>query len=129
MKLTPRQLADSLYIALDDKTDTSKVARNFWKFLQKKKMTSKINQILLAFKTICQQKNPQLTVRVESAREVPEDILDKIKSQFRKRYPQKTIQLELIINPELIGGIKLSTPSSQLDLSIKNRLLKLKEQI
>lgn len=129
MKITPRQIAHSLYQATEQEKDTSKLTAGFWRFLQKRKLTNKLPQILLALKSISYEKSQKLEIKVESARQISPDLLDQIKNQLQIKYPQKNIRLKQIINRRLIGGIRITTPQTQLDLSIQQKLLKLKQQI
>lgn len=59
-----------------------------------------------------------LVVSVESARPLSAASREEIK----KRFDAKDVQIREIIRPSLIGGVKVSTPSTELDQTIATRL-------
>ena len=57
-------------------------------------------------------------VTVETAGEIDEATQDKIKELF----PDSEVVIRRIINPELIGGCRISTPSQLMDQTVAKRL-------
>ena len=55
--------------------------------------------------------------------------MDEVIKALETRYKNKKIEAENIINPELIGGIRVLVNNESVDLSLKNSLSKLKESI
>lgn len=62
-----------------------------------------------------------------SAHPLTADMRGEITNQVSQLYPDaKKIIITESHNPELIGGVRISLPNQQLDLSIENKLNKLK---
>lgn len=64
-----------------------------------------------------------------SAYELSDEQIKMIVSALEARYKNKKIEAENIINPELIGGIRVLINNESVDLSLKTSLDKLKESI
>jgi F0F1-type ATP synthase delta subunit len=66
-------------------------------------------------------------VSVISAHEISADVREEITGQVRKFYPNaKQIILNEQIDGNVIGGVRLEFPDSQLDLTIRNKLNRFK---
>lgn len=63
----------------------------------------------------------ELVLRVETARTLTEEA----EQQIRQRFPDKTVHIQNVVRPELIGGMRILTPSELLDATIATRLTKL----
>lgn len=60
----------------------------------------------------------QMMVKVETAR----PISSQTRQQIEQMFSGKTVHIVEHVNPELIGGLKISTPSQVLDASIATKL-------
>lgn len=60
----------------------------------------------------------QLVVTIESARKVD----DSVRQQVAKLFPKKTVHIREVIRPELIGGLKITTPARTLDATVLGKL-------
>ena len=59
-----------------------------------------------------------LVVRVETAHELD----DATKNTIKQMFNEQTVYIEEIIRPELIGGVRLSTPTKRLDKTVLKKL-------
>lgn len=70
----------------------------------------------------------RVEVIAESAYALTTDIRRDIEREVKKVYPDaKEIVISDVINPEVIGGVRLNLPDQQLDLSIEAKLNKFKQ--
>lgn len=64
----------------------------------------------------------ELIVTVEVAHALDADT----KQQIGLMFPGKKVQFRQVINPELIGGCRITTPTQMLDASLQKQLIALK---
>ena len=63
-----------------------------------------------------------------SAQQLSDEIKVEIKDQIKQLYPTaKKIIITETYDPEIIGGVRISLPNQQLDLSVEAKLNKLKQ--
>jgi F-type H+-transporting ATPase subunit delta len=67
--------------------------------------------------------NNECKVTLQVAHEHPEETIEQIKQKVKKIL-NKDIVLNLVINPEILGGFIAETDSLRIDGSIKNNLIK-----
>lgn len=60
----------------------------------------------------------QLVVTIESARKLD----DEVRRQVGELFPKKTVHIREVIRPELIGGLKITTPARTLDATVLGKL-------
>lgn len=60
----------------------------------------------------------QLVITVESAREID----DSLKRQITKLFDGMIVHIKEVINPSLIGGFKITTPTQSLDATVASKL-------
>jgi len=62
-----------------------------------------------------------------SAHELSPEVLKDIEAEARKAYPEaKTIHITQELQPDLVGGVKLTIVGRQLDLTIRSKLQQFK---
>lgn len=127
MKLTPQILARALYQAWQNSDNPDQTSRNFWQLLVQKKQTRAWPKILLALTKIHREKTRSMPVMIEASHPLSEDNLKLLKNQLSQKYPETKLDCQLTINPKLIGGVKITTPQTTWDLSLKNQLNQLKK--
>lgn len=65
----------------------------------------------------------KLEVLARSAHPLEDAMIDQIRSQINKLYPDvKEIVITEIHDPSIVGGVKLNLPNQQLDLSVESKL-------
>ena len=70
-----------------------------------------------------------IKAQVFSASELNDKQLSDVIKALEAKYNNKKIEVENIINPELIGGLRILVNNESVDLSLKNSLTKLMESI
>jgi F-type H+-transporting ATPase subunit delta len=69
-----------------------------------------------------------IEARVETAHAWDQDLMDALKSRLEKS-TGRTIDLSGSVDPELIGGYRLTLEDQQLDASVVNQLKKIKNEL
>jgi F0F1-type ATP synthase delta subunit len=67
--------------------------------------------------------------RVEGARPLSRSAVNEIQSFVTSQTGAREIELESVLNPALVGGVKIETPGRELDASVKRKLAKFVEGV
>jgi F-type H+-transporting ATPase subunit delta len=68
------------------------------------------------------------TLVIESASELPENVVESVREQFQKNH-EKTLQVTTRVNPSLIAGIKVQLGDDIYDATVANQLLSLSKSL
>ncbi len=93
-------------------------ARDIAKFIVSSGKTSKINDIIRHFKSAYNRKTDTVDLTITAAHE---DHIPKITEIAGKK-----ADVKVVVDPTLIGGIKIETEDYEIDSSIQGKLRKLK---
>lgn len=110
-------------------TEGSKLAKEIAQFLLDEKLTNDLDSIM---RDVMQYRldNGIVEVTAISANQLSDTDLKDIEALLHREYPDgKRFIIDQTINPEMIGGVKLEFPGSQLDLSLRARLSTFKQKI
>ena len=66
--------------------------------------------------------------RIESASELSTDMSTRITKNLQKKYG-KDVTTEFVVNPQLLGGMRIRVGSDVWDGSVRNRLERLQQQL
>jgi F-type H+-transporting ATPase subunit delta len=123
-----RQLSKELLRAsfIDGQLDSGRVA-SLVKSLIEKKPRHYI-QVLEAYKRLLRLEVEQRTATVETATELPPDSAAQIVANLKRRYGND-LAAKFVVNPELLGGMRIRVGSDVWDSSVRNRLQRLQQQL
>ena len=115
-------------IALDmtQKLKNTELWKNLFSILIKKHRFNIVSDILQDLENKILDKKNQVKIELTIAHDLSEDVLDSISGTL-KDILGKDVILNVIINPEILGGFVATTDSLLIDGSIKNNLVKLLE--
>jgi F-type H+-transporting ATPase subunit delta len=99
------------------------------KLLIERRRTTLIPTIVEAFIKKVNDANGIEVATVYSARELTDDEKQKLKTAFAKRIGKTTLEFESVIEPELIGGIKIRVGNTIYDGSVSGRLERIERKI
>lgn len=68
-------------------------------------------------------------VEVHSAVELNDKQIKHFENKLKERYNNKKLEIKNIVNPDLLGGIRIIANNEELDMSAKNHLNKIKETL
>ena len=94
--------------------------------LMMNKKTKDMQFILEEIRNEIDRVNHHVIADVGSARKISDKQLAEIEQLVKKMTEAKTVQLETYLNPELIGGFKVSAPNFEYDASVATKIRQLK---
>ena len=129
--LSNNDIARAIYLVSKDKThaELHNVIDKVVKFLVRKRLLSKTGDILERLNKIINNENKKIVVKLLSAKKLKEEIKKELIFFLRERYKAKGVILTEIIDEKLLGGIKVEINDEIIDLTIKNKIKKLKEYL
>ena len=136
-KANVSNLIDSPKLSYKEKTqifislfqgEIQKKAISFLRVVGEAKRLSILPHILEEYQKLLDRKNDQNNVLITSAFKLTQAQQDKINNILKNRYG-KNLSITVRVDKNLIGGFTIKNGDEVIDLSIKGRLLKLKNQI
>lgn len=126
-KNTVRQYAQSLYeITKKASSDElPEITKQFLTLLVRHRQLKKFEYIIKEFEQYAKEQEGIQEITVESAHELKAENLKNIKSIF----DAKKTEIKNVINPAIIGGIRLVSRDIIYDATIKSQLRQLKEHL
>lgn len=86
------------------------------------KITEEYNQMLSDFNSI-------LKIEVISSEKLTKARLNEVTKSLEERYPNKKLKIINTVNPKILYGLQIVSNGQSLDISLKNRLTKLKNSL
>ena len=108
---------------ISEKLNFSKNIKNFFSLLVEKRRIFYIEKIIQSFLKLCSQKRGEVKASLISSRNLSNEELNEISSQFSETMGSK-IKFDYSVDPDLIGGVKIQLGSLMVDTSIRNKLKK-----
>lgn len=123
-----RQLSKELLRAsfTDGQLDSGRVA-SLVKSLIEKKPRHYI-QVLEAYQRLLRLEVEKRTATIETATELPPDAAAQIVANLKRKYGSE-LAAKFVVNPELLGGMRIRVGSDVWDSSVRNRLHRLQQQL
>jgi F-type H+-transporting ATPase subunit delta len=123
-----RQLSKELLRAsmVDGKLDGSRIS-SLVKALIEKKPRHYI-QVLEAYQRLLRLEVEKRTATIETATELSPDASQQIVENLKKKYGSD-LAARFVVNPELLGGMRIRVGSDVWDSSVRNRLQRLQQQL
>ena len=123
-----RQLSKELLRAsfTDGQLDSGRVA-SLVKSLIEKKPRHYI-QVLEAYQRLLRLEVEKRTATIETATELPPDAAAPILANLKRKYGSD-LTARFVVNPELLGGMRIRVGSDVWDSSVRNRLHRLQQQL
>jgi F0F1-type ATP synthase delta subunit len=134
MKIKSKIYAELLLESIKENVDMKKIAANFWHLLQKNKQYKDLPAILNQLETLHAEKSGAKIAYVETGKELTRLELEIITNRLKnyiipvKIGIQSNIILKTKINPS-ITGITAKIDNQIIDLSLENKILKLRKTI
>lgn len=126
MKIKRQTLAEVID-RLAKKVPAKKLANEVAAYLLSEGRTKELDALMRDI-TQLRARSGIIETEVEIAHELNSGLSGSVKSVIKKLHPNaKQIIINKSINPELIGGVKISLPEEQLDTSIRGKLNKMRQ--
>ena len=126
MKVPRNVLAKAIAKRTLEISDPKLLAREIAAYLLAERRTAELESIM---RDIMQyrQDHGVLEADIITAHTVTSDVLGDVKQLLQSAYPKvKTIRLNHVEDPTVIGGIKIDLPNEQLDMTVRAKLAKFK---
>lgn len=120
-KLSYRRLAAAMVELLADHT-LAQVAQGAAEAMSSGGHHPQLERLIPELERELARQAGHITVHASSARALPPKVMENLAAELCERLGGKTYELDTTINPNLLGGVRLTTADSTLDLSLRNRL-------
>lgn len=126
-----KDIARAIYGFLKGKEggDLSIAGKKIAHFLYKKRLLSKYPEILKKIEEIGYRDEEAIQVKVLSAKKLEEGAKIKVASLLKEKYKVRNVFLKEKIDASLLGGIRVETEEEIIDVTVKNKMRKLKESL
>lgn len=123
-----RQLSKDLLRAsfVDGRLDGSRVSSLLKSLIEKK--PRHYLQVLEAYKRLLRLEVEKRTATIETATELAPEAGQQIVDNLKKKYGSD-LAAKFVVNPELLGGMRIRVGSDVWDSSVRNRLHRLQQQL
>ena len=123
-----RQLSKELLRGsfVDGRLDSGRVSSLLKSLIEKK--PRHYLQILEAYKRLLRLEIEKRTATIETATELSPDAGQKIVENLKRKYGGD-LAARFVVNPELLGGMRIRVGSDVWDSSVRNRLHRLQQQL
>ena len=120
-KASRRDIA-AVILALSDKYSDKKLANAVAAYVVDERRTSELDAILREVSKLRSEQTGIVEATITSAFPVS----DKLKKQIKSLLEQDKLVINEVIDKDVIGGVRVETSEKSLDLTVRNRLNKLK---
>ncbi|MDE2030986.1 MAG: F0F1 ATP synthase subunit delta [Patescibacteria group bacterium] len=124
-------IASAIYQASKDKSgkDLDDVLKNSTILLSKKHLLGKSPQILEAIDKLIDKREGIIEAKISSKEKLNKIESENLENIIKSRYKAKSVQLTFTEDPSLLGGIKIEVGDEVIDMTLKNKLDKLKDYL
>lgn len=112
-----------------NKEELSLVFKKVTEFLDRRRLLSRVPDILQKLDGIINKDEGKIEVKVLSAKKLDEKIKKDLITTLEKRYKTKQILLLEKLDEKLLGGIRLEINDEVIDLTVKKKIAKLQEHL
>jgi F-type H+-transporting ATPase subunit delta len=112
--------------AVMEKMKLSEVVRRLLRLLAHRERMNEIRDIAETVKRISDERAGRVAAKVETAEELTPQTLARLKSAVEKR-TGKQVEMEVVIDPSLLGGVRTTVGSTVFDGTLKTELARLRE--
>lgn len=129
MKITAKQYGQTLYDLTDgkSKSEIEKYVGNFTELLVKNRKLKLAKKIIDQFSQIYNKQHGIVRVEVISARKLSEETTKEIKEFIKKKYKAEKVELVILVDENLKGGMILKIGDEVLDGSVAGKISELKK--
>jgi len=129
--ISNNDIAKTIYALTKDKSgaELASTLEGVTKFLNRKRLLSKSKAIFSSLNKIINKEEGVLEVKVSSAEKLYDDTKKTLRQTLKERYGAQEINFTEVIDESLIGGVRVEANDEVIDLTVKNKIKKLKEHL
>ncbi len=114
---------------LQTQTDPKRVAKEIAAYVMTENRVSELDSILRDVMAH-QAKLGNLEATVSSAHTLTPEVVRDVTALLAQHYPAaKNIRIDTVITPEMVGGLRVTLPHEQLDLSMRTQISNFKHSV
>lgn len=125
---TKKNIKVNFFNSMSEKLQLSKLTKNFLGVIINKNRVSYLLEMINAFDYLLLSLKGERFATISSANKLSENEIQSIKLKLKEKF-NSDFNIDLIVDPVLIGGLKIQVGSQMIDSSIKNQLNLLKEKM
>jgi F-type H+-transporting ATPase subunit delta len=131
MKIIAKQYATVLLESLEGKNEkeSGEVIKKFADVLRANNHLSLLGGIIRFFNEAWDRKNNIVEAEIVTARKISKEAIAELEKFIKARAGSEDVEMSEKIDASLLGGVVLRYGNKSLDLSLKDRLVKLKENL
>ena len=124
-------IAQAIYLATKDKSGShlTGVSKKIALMLKKRRMLSRAEEILFRLRKIMNQENGVTEAKITSRAKLLDSERKTLEEFLKKRHSAQEILLEESLDDSLLGGFRIESNGEVIDLSLRNKLKKLKTHL
>jgi F-type H+-transporting ATPase subunit delta len=129
--ISNNDIARAIYLAAKGKSqnEQKELSGKVVRFLLGKRVLHKSEDILSRLSKIINQEENRIIAKITSPEKIDSKMRAHLEQTLKNRYKAKEVILEESLDSRLLGGIKVEVNDEVIDLSINNRIGKLKEYL
>jgi F-type H+-transporting ATPase subunit delta len=130
MNYSDKQLAESLYLATEDKSpkQVDGIVDHFLGWLKQQGSLSKLPNVMQKLQQVRREKEGIELIVVRTRSPLSTDTIRKIAHRYEEKLKKK-IQIEEIVDTSILGGLKIQSSDTELDLTFNKQLAELQRHL
>lgn len=125
-RVSRRKIAQYIAAELAAGMDARMLMQQAASYLLEHRMTSQSELLVRDIEAILARDHGVVMARVTSARALSNELLQKIEQYVANSQGASKVEVSTSIDPSLLGGVVIKTPSAELDTSVRKQLNALK---
>lgn len=110
--------------------NVSASTKRFFEFIFEKEKAEYLLYIAMSYQTVYRKRNKIVLAQLVTSQDPDNEFIGKIRSIIEKSYNNEmTIELQMRVNPTLIGGFCLTVEDTRLDASVSGELNRLRKAL
>ena len=122
--LVSREEAGDAFAALAPQLGLDPITSNFVGVLARNGRKGQLQPVIRAFRRLAAEHRGETTAEIVTARALNDDQVGQLKQQLRTR-AGRDVNLDMTVDPAILGGIVVKLGSQQIDASIRTKLNRL----
>ena len=129
--ISNNDIARAIYLSLKDKkgVEFSVGLKRVVDFIYRKHLLLKVGSILSSLREIINKEEGVIIVKVSSTQKLEDHSRKSLIHLLKKRYLTKEVNLIEELNEKLLGGIRIEVNDEVIDLTTRNKVIKLQEYL
>lgn len=124
--ISRRRLANYIASELANGTDVQPLLKQVASYLVDHRQTGRADLLVRDIEATLASDHGVVLAKVISARELSDGLINNIEQFVALAQGAKQVEVSTIVDPSLLGGVIIRTPSSEMDTSVRKRLNELR---